>query len=71
MVPAAVDLSVLVEVDQIDQQLAAGDTLETLGVPTAAVTCSTGKHSDVSTADLSATLEKIYNLVGVVQREGS
>lgn len=58
MVPAAVDLSVVVEVDQIDQQLAAGDALETLRVPTAAVTSPTGKHSYVSAADLSATLEK-------------
>lgn len=58
VVPAAVDLSVLVEVDQINQQLAAGDALETLRVPTTAVTRPTGKHSYVSTADLPATLEK-------------
>lgn len=58
MVPAAVDLSVLVEIDQVDQQLAARGTLEALRVPTAAVPGSTGKHSYVSTADLSATLEK-------------
>lgn len=56
VVPATVDLSVLVEVDQIHQQLTAGGTLETLWVPTAAVPRSTGKHGDVSTADLSATL---------------
>ncbi len=58
MVPAAVDLSVLVEVDEIDQQLTAGGTLETLRVPTAAVSRPTGEHRYVSTADLSATLEK-------------
>lgn len=58
VVPAAVDLSVLVEVDQINQQLAAGDALETLRVPTTAVTRPTGKHSYVSTADLPATLGK-------------
>lgn len=58
MVPAAVDLSVLVKVDQIDQQLTAGGTLETLRVPTAAMSGPTGKHRYVSTADLSATLEK-------------
>lgn len=58
VVPAAVDLPVLVEIDQIHQQLAAGDTLETLGVPAASLTRPAGKHSYVSTADLPATLEK-------------
>lgn len=57
MVPAAVDLSVLEEVDEVDQQLAAGDALEALRVPAAAVTSPTGKHSDVAAADLSAALE--------------
>lgn len=56
MVSAAVDLPVLVEVDQVDQQLSAGNALETLRVPAAAVTRPAGKHSDVSTADLSAAL---------------
>lgn len=68
MVPATVDLSVLVEVDQIDQQLAAGGALETLRVPAAAMLGSTGKHSYVPTADLPATLEKQR---WVVEREGS
>lgn len=58
VVPAAVDLPVLVEVDEVDQQLAAGGALETLGVPAAAVSGPTGKHRYVSAADLSATLEK-------------
>lgn len=58
MVPAAVDLPVLEEVDEIDQQLAAGDALEALRVPAAAVTCPASKDSYVSTADLSATLDK-------------
>lgn len=58
VVPTTVDLSVLEEVDQVDQQLAAGRALETLGVPAAAVTCPTGKHGYVSAADLSTTLEK-------------
>ena len=58
VVPAAVDLSVLEEVDEIDEQLAAGGALETLRVPTAAVSRPTGKHCYVSTADLPATLEK-------------
>lgn len=70
VVPAAVDLSLLVEVDQVDQQLAAGGALETLRVPTAAVSSPVGKHCYVSTADLSATLEKQIWL-RVVQREGS
>lgn len=56
MVSAAVDLPVLVEVDQVDQQLAAGNALETLRVPAAAVTRTAGKDGDVSTADLSAAL---------------
>lgn len=58
VVPATVDLPVLVEIDQINQQLAAGDTLETLRVPAASVTRPAGKHRYVSTADLPATLEK-------------
>lgn len=58
VVSAAVDLPVLEEIYQIDQQLSAGNALETLRVPTAAVTRPTGEHSDVSTTDLSATLEK-------------
>lgn len=65
MVPAAVDLSVLVEVDEIDQQLGAGGALETLGVPTAAGSSSTGEHGDVSAADLPATLQSEEE-----QREG-
>lgn len=58
MVPAAVDLSVLVEIDEIDQQLAAGDALETLRVPTAAGARSAGEHGHVAAADLPAALEK-------------
>lgn len=58
MVPAAVDLPVLEEVDEIDQQLAAGDALEALRVPAAAVTCPARKHSYVSAADLPAALHR-------------
>lgn len=72
VVPATVNLSILVEVDQIDQQLVAGRALETLRVPAAAVSRPTGKHCHISTADLSATLEKQMWLGGGgVQREGS
>lgn len=67
MVAAAVDLSVLVEVDQVHQQLAAGRALEALGVPAAALTSPTGKHSDISPADLSAALEKINKMMGWVE----
>lgn len=56
VVPAAVDLPVLVEVDEVHQQLSAGHTLEALGVPAAAVARPAGKHCDVSAADLSAAL---------------
>lgn len=58
VVPAAVDLPVLVEVDQIHQQLAAGDALEALGVPAGPGTRPAGEHSHVSAADLPATLGK-------------
>lgn len=58
MVPAAVDLAVLEEVDEVDEQLAAGGALETLRVPAAAVARPAGKHGDVAAADLSAALEK-------------
>lgn len=58
VVPTTIYLSILVEVDQINQQLAAGGTLETLRMPTAAVSCSTRKHGYIAPADLSATLEK-------------
>lgn len=72
MVSATIYLTVLVEVDQIHQQLATGRTLETLRVPAAAMSCPTGKHSYISTADLPATLEKVmWFSGGVVQREGS
>lgn len=56
VMPAAVNLSVLIEVDQINQQLTAGGTLETLRMPAAAVSRPTGKHCDISTTDLPATL---------------
>lgn len=72
VVPAAVDLSFLEEVDQIHQQLAAGGALETLRVPTAALCCPTGKHRYVSTADLPLALQKKSRFGwdgGVVQRE--
>ena len=64
MVPAAVDLSVLVEVDQINQQLTTGGALETLRVPAAALSGPAGKHRYVSAADLSAALEKQIRLDG-------
>lgn len=58
VVPSTVDLSVLVEVDEVHQQLGAGGALETLGVPTAAVPRPTGEHRYVPATDLSAALEK-------------
>lgn len=69
MMSATVNLSVLVEVDQINQQLAAGGTLETLRVPAAAMSRPTGKHCYISTTDLPATLEKLSKRGGLVQKE--
>lgn len=60
--PAAVDASVVVEVDEVDQQLIAAGALETLRVPTSAVSRPTGEHGDVAATDLSATLEKCISL---------
>lgn len=56
VVPSAVDVSVLVEVNEVDQQLITGGALETLRMPAGAVTCSRSKHSNVSATDLPATL---------------
>lgn len=67
MVPAAVDLSILVEINEINQQLHAGGALETLGVPAAAVSSPTSKNSYVSTADLSPTLQKKNHRNGLVR----
>lgn len=57
MVSAAVDLPVLVEVDQIYQQLVTCAADEAPRVPTHAVTRPGCKNGDVATVDLTATLQ--------------
>lgn len=56
VVPAAVDVSVLIEVNEIHQQLVTGSALEALRMPAGAVTRSGCKHRYVTAADLPATL---------------
>lgn len=58
MVAAAVDLPVLVEVDEVYQELFACAAHEAGRVPTNAVAGSGCKYSDVTTVDLSSTLRK-------------
>ena len=54
--PSAVDLPLLVEVDEVHQQLAAGGALEALGVPAAALPRPARKHRNVAPADLALAL---------------
>lgn len=56
MVPAAVDLAVLVEVDQVDQQLVADAADEAGRVPANAVPSSRGEDGHVPAVDLPAAL---------------
>ena len=56
VVPSAVDLPLLVEVDEVHQQLAAGGALEALGVPAAALPRPARKHRNVPAADLPLAL---------------
>lgn len=56
VVPAAVNLAVLVEVDQVDQQLVADAADEAGRVPANAVPSSRGKDSHVPAVDLPAAL---------------
>ena len=56
VVAPAVDLPLLVEVDEVHQQLAAGGALEALGVPAAALPRPARKHRDVPAADLPLAL---------------
>lgn len=59
MVPATVNLAILVEVDQIDQQFIADAADEARRVPADAVPSSRGKDGDVPSVDLpTALLEK-------------
>lgn len=56
VVPAAVDLAVLVEVDQVNQQLVADAADEARRVPANAVPSSRGEDGHVPTVDLPAAL---------------
>ncbi|KAK0145946.1 hypothetical protein N1851_015130 [Merluccius polli] len=56
VVAPAEDLSLLVEVDEVHQQLAARRALETLRVPAAALAGAAREHRDVPAADLPAAL---------------
>lgn len=56
VVPAAVDLPILVEVDQVDQQLVADAADEAGRVPANAVPCSRGEDGHVPSVDLAAAL---------------
>lgn len=56
MVPAAVDLPVLVEVDQVDQKLVADAADEAGRVPANAVPRSRGEDGHVPAVDLAAAL---------------
>lgn len=58
MVPAAVDLAVLVEVDQVDQQLVADAADEAGRVPANAMPSSRGEDSHVPSIDLPAALSR-------------
>lgn len=61
VVPAAVDLSILVEINEVHQQLVAHAAHEARRVPTHTVTCPGCEHSDVSTVYLAATLNAKRN----------
>jgi hypothetical protein len=56
MVPAAVDLAVLVKVDQIHQQLIADSAYEAGWVPANAMASPRCKHGDIPTVNLASTL---------------
>lgn len=57
VVPAAVDLPILVEVDEVHQQLLAHAADEAGGVPAHAVTRPRGEHRDVAAVYLASALE--------------
>jgi len=58
VVPAAVDLPVLVEVDQVDQQLVADAADEAGRVPANAMPSSRGEDGHVPSVDLAAALSE-------------
>lgn len=55
--PAAVDLPVLVEVDEVHHELFARAADKAGGMPTHAVTCPRCKHGDIATVYLASALE--------------
>lgn len=57
MVPAAEDLPVLVEVDEVHQELFAHAADKAGGMPTHAVACPRCKYCDVATVCLARALE--------------
>lgn len=57
VVPSAVDLPILVEVDEVHQQLLAHAADEAGGVPAHAVTRPRGEHGDVAAVYLASALE--------------
>lgn len=60
--PSAVDLSFMVEVDQIHQQFTARGAAETRGVPAQPRARPGSEHCHFSTADVFATLENAETL---------
>lgn len=57
MMPSAVDLSILVKVDEVHQELAAHAAHEAGGMPTHAVSRSGRKQSDVAAIYLASALK--------------
>ncbi len=57
VVPTAVDLPILVKVDEVHQELAAHAAHETGRMPTHAMTCPGRKYSNVATIYLASALK--------------
>lgn len=61
MVPATVDFAILVEVDEIYQQLFTSAADKAVRVPALSMTGPRGKNHNVSTVNLTTTLDKEEN----------
>lgn len=69
MVPAAVDLPILVKVDQVDQQLIADAADEAGRVPANTMSRSRGENSHIPSIDLATALSENHRIMEWLQLE--
>lgn len=66
MVSAAVDFTLLVEVNEVDQELVTRAAHEALRVPAHTVACPRRKNGDIAAVNLTTALRKRQNVKKII-----